>query len=112
MDPILIASLGMVGMFALILLHIPIGIAMAVAGFVGFGVLSGFGPAASLFATEPVGVIDKNRIGVGNIQAGFDYRSADQDIGFAENKIYHRGLELVFAHPAVRDIELDVLIVE
>jgi tripartite ATP-independent transporter DctM subunit len=44
-------------MFVLILLHIPIGIAMAVAGFVGFGFLGGFGPAATLIATEPIGVI-------------------------------------------------------
>jgi C4-dicarboxylate transporter, DctM subunit len=57
MDPILVASLGMVGMFVLIGLHIPIGISMAVAGFVGFGVLNGWAPAASLFATEPAGVI-------------------------------------------------------
>ena len=57
MDPILVASLGLIGMFVLIVLHIPIGIAMAVAGFVGFGILNGFGPAATLFATEPVGVI-------------------------------------------------------
>ncbi|NQU70950.1 MAG: TRAP transporter large permease, partial [Rhodospirillales bacterium] len=57
MDPILVASLGLIGMFVLIVLHIPIGIAMAVAGFVGFGIMNGFGPAASLFATEPVGVI-------------------------------------------------------
>ncbi len=57
MDPILLASLGLVGMFVLIVLHVPIGIAMAVAGFVGFGLLTGFGPAASLFATEPIGVI-------------------------------------------------------
>ena len=57
MDPILVATLGMIGMFVLIGLHIPIGISMAVAGFVGFGVLSGFGPAATLFATEPAGVI-------------------------------------------------------
>lgn len=57
MDPILLASLGLIGMFVLIGLHVPIGVAMAIAGFVGFGVLNGFGPAASLFATEPVGVI-------------------------------------------------------
>ena len=44
-------------MFLLILLHIPIGIAMAVSGFIGFGILSNFGSAATLFATEPVGVI-------------------------------------------------------
>ncbi len=57
MDPILVATLGMIGMFVLIGLHIPIGISMAVAGFVGFGILNGFGPAATLFATEPAGVI-------------------------------------------------------
>ncbi len=57
MDPILLASLGMAGMIVLIGLHIPIGIAMALAGFIGFGFLGGFGPAATLFATEPIGVI-------------------------------------------------------
>ncbi len=57
MDPILLAALGIGGMFVLILLQIPIGVAMAVAGFVGFGFLGGFGPAISLFATEPVGVL-------------------------------------------------------
>ncbi len=64
MDPILVASLGMVGMFVLILLHIPIGISMALAGFVGFGILSGFGPAVTLFATEPVGVISNLELAV------------------------------------------------
>ncbi len=57
MDPIVVASIGLIGMFVLIALHIPIGIAMAVAGCVGFGVLNGFGPAITLVATEPVGVI-------------------------------------------------------
>ncbi|MEE8396592.1 MAG: TRAP transporter large permease [bacterium] len=57
MDPIVLASLGLVGMFVLILLHIPIGIAMAMAGLVGFGFLGGFGPAASLLGTEPISVI-------------------------------------------------------
>ncbi|MEE2761419.1 MAG: TRAP transporter large permease [Pseudomonadota bacterium] len=44
-------------MFLLIGLHIPIGVSMALAGLVGFGSLAGFGPAVSLFATEPAGVI-------------------------------------------------------
>ncbi len=56
MDPILIAAVGLLGMFVLIALHIPIGVAMAMAGLVGFGVLGGWKPAASLFATEPVSV--------------------------------------------------------
>ncbi|MAF49703.1 MAG: TRAP transporter large permease [Rhodospirillales bacterium] len=57
MDPILVAALGIAFMFVLIGLHIPIGISMALAGLVGFGALAGFGPAVSLFATEPAGVI-------------------------------------------------------
>jgi tripartite ATP-independent transporter DctM subunit len=39
-------------MFVLILLQVPIGIAMAVVGVLGFGTLSGFGPAVSIIATE------------------------------------------------------------
>lgn len=57
MDPILAAALGIAFMFVLIGLHIPIGVSMALAGLVGFGVLAGFGPAVSLFATEPASVI-------------------------------------------------------
>ena len=57
MDPILVAALGIAFMFLLIGLHIPIGVSMALAGLVGFGFLAGFGPAVSLFATEPAGVI-------------------------------------------------------
>jgi tripartite ATP-independent transporter DctM subunit len=57
MEPILVSALGIAFMFVLIGLHIPIGVSMALAGLVGFGVLAGFGPAVSLFATEPAGVI-------------------------------------------------------
>jgi tripartite ATP-independent transporter DctM subunit len=56
MDPFLIALLGFLGMFVLIGLHIPIGIAMAVAGLVGFGVLVGWQPAVSLLGSGPVAV--------------------------------------------------------
>ncbi|MBL8386408.1 MAG: TRAP transporter large permease [Burkholderiales bacterium] len=52
MDPLSIAALGLGGMFALILLHVPLGIAMGVAGVAGFGLLGGFGPAFSLLASE------------------------------------------------------------
>ena len=51
-DPLLVGMLGMAGMFALIALHVPIGAAMGMAGFVAFGVTSGFGPAVTLFGTE------------------------------------------------------------
>jgi tripartite ATP-independent transporter DctM subunit len=56
MDPFLIAVLGIVGMFALIVLHIPIGVAMGIAGFVGFGMLGGWNAAVSLLASGPVSV--------------------------------------------------------
>lgn len=56
-DPILLTCLGMAGMFVLIILHVPIGVAMGLAGLIGFGILSGFGPSLSLFGTEPVGIL-------------------------------------------------------
>ena len=52
MDPISIAVLGLAGMFVLIFLHVPLGVAMGVAGVVGFGVLAGFAPALTLLASE------------------------------------------------------------
>ena len=52
-DPFLVGSLGLLAMFALILLQVPIGIAMGVVGVVGTGFIIGFGPALSLLGTEP-----------------------------------------------------------
>lgn len=52
MDPITVAIIGILFMFLLILLQVPIGVAMAVVGVLGFGALSGFGPAVSIIATE------------------------------------------------------------
>ena len=40
-DPFLLASIGILGMLALITLHIPIGVAMGIAGFIGVGFLLG-----------------------------------------------------------------------
>ena len=51
-DPLTTGILGFIGMFALIALHVPIGAAMGIAGFVAFGITSGFGPAVTLFGTE------------------------------------------------------------
>jgi len=53
MDALTLVGLGLAGMFALILLHVPIGLAMATAGIVGFSALVGIKPALSLLATEP-----------------------------------------------------------
>jgi tripartite ATP-independent transporter DctM subunit len=57
MDPVTVAGLGIAVMFILILLHVPIGISMIVVGSVGFGLLSGYGPAISILETEPSDVI-------------------------------------------------------
>ena len=42
MDPITLGALGMGGMFVLIALHVPIGIAMGISGFIGVGFLIGW----------------------------------------------------------------------
>jgi len=51
-DPLIIGLLGFAGMFVLIALHVPIGAAMGIAGFVAFGLMAGFKPAVTLFGTE------------------------------------------------------------
>ena len=64
MDPITIAVFGVIFMFVLILLQVPIGVAMAVVGVVGFGILSGFGPAFTIIATEATGIISNADLAV------------------------------------------------
>ncbi len=54
MDPGLVAVIGFVVLFALMLLRMPIGLAMGAVGIVGFGVISGFGPALRLLAQSPI----------------------------------------------------------
>ena len=64
MDPLLLASLGLAAMFVLIALHIPIGVAMGVSGFVCVGLMLGWGPAISLLKTEPSGIIANRELAV------------------------------------------------
>ncbi len=54
MDPILLASLAIGAMFVLILLHVPIGIAMATVGIISYGLMTSFGTGLSLLASEAV----------------------------------------------------------
>jgi len=54
MDPILLASFAILGMFVLILLHVPIGLAMAMVGVIGYGLMTSFGASFSLLAVEGV----------------------------------------------------------
>jgi len=53
-QPILWLSGGMFVMLGLIALHVPIGVSMALVGFVGTSLIIGVGPALSLLAVEPV----------------------------------------------------------
>ncbi len=50
----MIATGGFLALFALMLLRMPIGLAMGAVGVVGFGVISGFGPAFRLLAQSPI----------------------------------------------------------
>lgn len=52
MDPTLVAVLGILLMFALILLHVPLGAAMGLAGVIGFAVLAGLDPALAIPGIE------------------------------------------------------------
>jgi tripartite ATP-independent transporter DctM subunit len=93
MDPLLIAVLGTIGMFVLIALHIPIGVAMALAGVIGFTLLVGWAPAVALLANGPVSVLTNMDLaviplfllmgsfaGVGGLSADI-YRLAHATIG-------------------------------
>jgi tripartite ATP-independent transporter DctM subunit len=53
----LMALGGLLVMFVLIAMHVPIGVAMALTGVVGVGLLIGFAPGSSLFAIEAAGAI-------------------------------------------------------
>src|SRR5690606_30783757 len=51
-DPVILTLLGLAATFALLLLHVPVGIAMGIAGVVGFAALAGPSPALAMIASE------------------------------------------------------------
>ncbi len=57
MDPLAIGGLGILALFALMMLQIPIGFAMIIVGVVGFALQAGWKPALALLANEPTGVL-------------------------------------------------------
>jgi C4-dicarboxylate transporter DctM subunit len=57
MSALAIGGLGILALFALMLLQVPIGFAMIIVGVVGFALQSGWGPAITLLVNEPVGVL-------------------------------------------------------
>ena len=64
MDPIETGFLGLSFMFVLIALHVPIGIAMGIAGLVGTAQIIGWAPALTLLGTEPTSAIANEGLGV------------------------------------------------
>jgi C4-dicarboxylate transporter DctM subunit len=64
MDRDLVALLGFVGMFALMALRVPIGIAMGVAGVCGFAALSGWKAGFNLLANVPLSVVTDYNLSV------------------------------------------------
>ena len=57
MSPLEIGGLGILALFALMLVQIPIGFAMIIVGVVGFALQAGWGPAVTLLVNEPTGVL-------------------------------------------------------
>lgn len=51
-DPVMLTVWGLLATFVLVFLHVPVGVAMGLAGVVGFGLMSGFGPAFAMIASE------------------------------------------------------------
>lgn len=64
MDRDLVALLGFGGMFALMAVRVPIGVAMGIAGVLGFAALSGIGPGLNLLANVPLSVMTDYNLSV------------------------------------------------
>ena len=64
MEPLTIGILGLLAMFALIAMHVPIGIAMAFAGVTGVAILVGWQPAMGLFSIEAASAMSNDGLAV------------------------------------------------
>lgn len=64
MDPDIVATLGFVTLFALMLLRVPVGMAMGFVGVCGFGLVAGFGPALKLIAQSSMRTVTDYTFGV------------------------------------------------
>jgi tripartite ATP-independent transporter DctM subunit len=64
MDRDLVALLGFVGMFALMAIRVPIGIAMGAAGVLGFAALSGWKAGFNLLGNVPLSVVTDYNLSV------------------------------------------------
>jgi tripartite ATP-independent transporter DctM subunit len=57
MGPLEIGGFGILALFALMLVQVPIGFAMIIVGVAGFALQSGWRPAITLLVNEPVGIL-------------------------------------------------------
>ncbi len=63
-DKDLIAVLGFALMFVLMLLRVPIGVAMGITGVLGYGIVSGWGPALALLGKVPLSTVTDYKLAV------------------------------------------------
>jgi hypothetical protein len=56
-SPLLIGAAGIAALLVLILAQVPIGIAMIIVGVVGYALQAGWGPALTILASEPSGLL-------------------------------------------------------
>lgn len=64
MDQDLVAILGFVTLFVLMLLRVPVGMAMGLVGVTGFGLMAGFGPALKLIGQTSMRTVTDYTFGV------------------------------------------------
>lgn len=64
LEPFWLAMVGLGAMFALIALHVPIGVAMGITGVVGVSAFVGMTPALSLFAIEASSAIANEHLAI------------------------------------------------
>ena len=73
---------------------------------VGF-MLSASDPAAQLIEIgkpKPIGAVNNNGVGVGNIQPTLDDRRANEHIDLSSHETVHHGFELIRFHLAVAEL--------
>lgn len=64
LDPTVIGTLAILGVLGLIALHVPIGAAMAVGGFIGTGLMIGWEPALAVLGVDPTQQIASQELAV------------------------------------------------
>ena len=64
MDRDFVALAGFMAMFVLMALRVPIGVAMAIVGVVGFAAIAGWGPGLNLLANVPLSVLSDYNLSI------------------------------------------------